>query len=212
MSPVSAAHTYTVLYTFALQTYSYTLYHFQATNQCLSPLLNSIPLSLYSSILFIMSQTTPWRDDPTSFVTDGVRIGVAAAPPAMPTVPPAVPYGGGVDRNWKFHAVEFWRGFAEMSVEFGKGVRDVMKQSVMRDDSFLVKNFGPPVRKVRKELKFLNEYLPEDRDPVHSWSVIFVVLFFVIAGLNFVYALIWFEFARFCFRSFMCVFICVCVN
>ncbi|WOG87565.1 hypothetical protein DCAR_0206794 [Daucus carota subsp. sativus] len=130
-----------------------------------------------------MSQTTPWRDDPTSFVTDGVRIGVAAAPPAMPTVPPAVPYGGGVDRNWKFHAVEFWRGFAEMSVEFGKGVRDVMKQSVMRDDSFLVKNFGPPVRKVRKELKFLNEYLPEDRDPVHSWSVIFVVLFFVIAAL-----------------------------
>lgn len=91
--------------------------------------------------------------------------------------------------------MEFWRGFAEMSVEFGKGVRDVVKQSVMRDDSFLVKNFGPPVKKVRKELKFLNDYLPEDRDPAHSWSVIFVVLFFVVAGLNFAFSF------RFEFRS-----------
>lgn len=60
-----------------------------------------------------------------------------------------------------------------------------LKQSVMRDDSFLVKNFGPPVKKVRKELKFLNEYLPEDRDPVHSQSVVFVVFFFVVACFHF---------------------------
>lgn len=130
-------------------------------------------------------------------MTTGVGIGVAAAPPASPTVPP-VAYDGGGDRNWKFHAVEFWRGFAEMSVEFGKGVRDVVKQSVMRDDSFVVKNFGPPARKVRKELKFLNEYLPEDRDPVHSWSVIFVVLFFVVAGLDFALCF-GLNFVRFCF-------------
>ncbi|KAK1375956.1 hypothetical protein POM88_032149 [Heracleum sosnowskyi] len=64
-----------------------------------------------------------------------------------------VSYGGGVDRNWKFHAVEFWRGFAEMNVEFGKGVRDVVKQSLMRDDLFLVSPYVGHRRRLRAPAK-----------------------------------------------------------
>ncbi|KAF3643428.1 putative ATP synthase subunit d, mitochondrial-like [Capsicum annuum] len=85
--------------------------------------------------------------------------------------------------NWKYHAVEFAKGFAEMSVEFGKGVRDVLKQSVIKEDSILVKKIGPPFVKVCGRFSFLNEYLPEDRDPAYAWSVIFFVLFLASAVL-----------------------------
>ncbi|KAK1363077.1 hypothetical protein POM88_038638 [Heracleum sosnowskyi] len=76
-----------------------------------------------------MSEMMSWRDDLTSFIPNGVGIGVVAASLESSTVL-AVPYGGGCDRNWKFHAVDFWRGFAEMSVEFGKCVKDVVYANV----------------------------------------------------------------------------------
>ncbi|KAH0747034.1 hypothetical protein KY285_008691 [Solanum tuberosum] len=97
--------------------------------------------------------------------------------------PAGVEVKGKDGENWKFHAVEFAKGFAEMSVEFGKGVRDVLKQSVIREDSILVRKVGPLCCKVCRRLSFLNEYLPEDRDPAHAWSVIFFVLFLASAVL-----------------------------
>ncbi|KAL4592203.1 hypothetical protein LXL04_005190 [Taraxacum kok-saghyz] len=83
--------------------------------------------------------------------------------------------------DWRFHATEFAKGVAELSVEFGKGCRDVVRQSVLRDDSFVVRNFGGPCKSACTKLKFLNEYLPEDRDPMHSWSVVSFVFAVVIA-------------------------------
>ncbi|KAL3530608.1 hypothetical protein ACH5RR_009930 [Cinchona calisaya] len=80
------------------------------------------------------------------------------------------------EEDWKYHAVEFAKGFAEMSVEFGKGVRDVLKQSIVREDSVIVKKLRGPCEKICGKLRFLNEYLPEDRDPAHSWSIILFVL------------------------------------
>ncbi|WOH02159.1 hypothetical protein DCAR_0521547 [Daucus carota subsp. sativus] len=85
--------------------------------------------------------------------------------------------------NWKFHAVEFAKGLVEMSVEFGKAVRDVIKQNVIKENSLIVRKLGPPVDKICTKLMFLNEYLPEDRHPMHSWSVIFFVFFFTFAAL-----------------------------
>lgn len=106
----------------------------------------------------------------------------------VPRVPPYVA-GAGVGfrgnvstEDWRFHATEFAKGVAELSVEFGKGCRDVVKQSILRDDSFVVRNFSGPCKSVCTKLKFLNQYLPEDRDPMHSWSVISVVFAVVIAG------------------------------
>lgn len=96
-------------------------------------------------------------------------------------------YSGNVPRvsteDWRFHATEFAKGVAELTVEFGKGCRDVVRQSILRDDSFVVRNFGGPCKSACLKLRFLNEYLPEDRDPMHSWSVISVVFAVVIAVL-----------------------------
>ncbi|KAL8146255.1 uncharacterized protein LOC141707341 [Apium graveolens] len=92
-------------------------------------------------------------------------------------------YGGGDEENWKFHAVEFGKGLVEMSVEFGKAVRDVIKQNVIKENSLIVRKLGPPINKICTNFMFLNDYLPEDRHPKHSWSVIFFVLFFAFAAL-----------------------------
>lgn len=92
----------------------------------------------------------------------------------------------------KDHAREFLMAVAEMSVQFGKGCRDIVKQSLANRDSFLVRKFGKdsyvsrriggPCEKVRRKLRFVNDYLPEDKDPVHSWSVILLVAFLAFTG------------------------------
>ncbi|KAM7502045.1 hypothetical protein LguiB_000949 [Lonicera macranthoides] len=117
---------------------------------------------------------SPWRDDVSS-----PHSGAAA---------PSPEFGGGSnagEADWKFHLVEFAKGLGEMSVEFGKGCRDVLRQSVVREDSFVVRKFGKPCAKVCRKLRFLNEYLPEDRDPVHAWSAICFVLFLALAAIYF---------------------------
>ncbi|GFP81006.1 hypothetical protein PHJA_000243900 [Phtheirospermum japonicum] len=70
-----------------------------------------------------------------------------------------------------------------MSVEFGKGVRDVVRQSVLRDDSVIMRKFKGPCLTILGKLSFLNQYLPEDRDPVHAWTVIASVWFILLAVL-----------------------------
>ncbi|EXB98573.1 hypothetical protein L484_014418 [Morus notabilis] len=92
------------------------------------------------------------------------------------------------------HAREFLVAVAEMSVEFGKGCRDIVKQSLADRDSFLVRKFGKdsyvrrrirgPCDKVCGKLRFVNDYLPEDKDPLHSWSAILVVAFLAFAVLS----------------------------
>lgn len=91
--------------------------------------------------------------------------------------------GGGEEEDWKYHAAEFAKGVAEMSVQFGRGVRDVVRQSLLAKDSYFVRNFGGPCARACDRLSFLNDYLPEDRDPVHSWTVVFFVAVFAIAGM-----------------------------
>lgn len=85
----------------------------------------------------------------------------------------------------RFQVVEFAKGAAEMSVEFGKGVRDVVKQTILREDSVITRKFKGPCLKIVEKLRFLNEYLPEDRDPVHVWTIIAGVWFFTLAGDSF---------------------------
>ncbi|ESW04170.1 hypothetical protein PHAVU_011G072400 [Phaseolus vulgaris] len=90
-------------------------------------------------------------------------------------------------------AREFMVGVAEMTVEFGKGCRDIVKQSLVNEDSFVVKNLGRdsyigkrlrgPCAKLFSKLSFFNEYLPEDKDPLHAWSVIFFVFLFAFLAL-----------------------------
>ncbi|GMH11249.1 hypothetical protein Nepgr_013090 [Nepenthes gracilis] len=76
---------------------------------------------------------------------------------------------------------EFSKGAVEMSVELVRSFVEIVKQSLGDKNSFVVRKFGKPCGKICGKLRFLNDYLPEDRDPVHSWGVIFSV--FVVAFL-----------------------------
>ncbi|XAR60473.1 hypothetical protein NMG60_11033872 [Bertholletia excelsa] len=91
---------------------------------------------------------------------------------------------GGDFQDWKYHAVEFAKGVAEMSMGLGRGCRDVVRQSVIAKDSYFMRRFGTPCTRFFARFSFLNEYLPEDRDPVHSWSVILFVAVVAIAALS----------------------------
>lgn len=80
----------------------------------------------------------------------------------------------------------FVKAWGEIVVELGLGFRDVVVQTVLTDDSVIVKN----VRKVRKpcgvvvgKLSVLNEFLPEDKHPAHAWLVILSVFLVVVAGI-----------------------------
>ncbi|EOY33100.1 Alpha/beta-Hydrolases superfamily protein [Theobroma cacao] len=97
--------------------------------------------------------------------------------------------------NFKDVVREFMRGLLEMSVQFGRGCRDVVQQSLVTEDSFLVRNFGKdscigrklnvPYDNVLRRLKVFNEYLvPEDKDPWHAWSVILFVFVLALAVLS----------------------------
>lgn len=80
---------------------------------------------------------------------------------------------------------EFVKAVMEMSVKFAKGCRDIVWQSLGKDDSFMGKNLGKlkgPCEKVCGKLRFLNEYLPEDKNPLHAWSVICFVFVLAFAG------------------------------
>ncbi|GAB4854980.1 hypothetical protein Ancab_023567 [Ancistrocladus abbreviatus] len=79
--------------------------------------------------------------------------------------------------------IEFAKGVGEMSVELAKSFVGVVKQSLGDKDSFIVRKLGKPYGQICDKLSFLNEYLPEDRNPLHSWTVIlsvFMVAFFAL--------------------------------
>ncbi|XP_044483636.1 uncharacterized protein LOC123209597 [Mangifera indica] len=89
-------------------------------------------------------------------------------------------------RNESFldHATEFGKAVMEMSVEFGKGCRDIVWQSIGREDTYLGRSFRRmkgPCAKFCAKLRFFNDYMPEDKDPLYAWSVICLVSVLAIA-------------------------------
>ncbi|GAB2276795.1 hypothetical protein Dimus_011510 [Dionaea muscipula] len=79
---------------------------------------------------------------------------------------------------------EFAKGVGEMSVELVRSFLEVAKQSLEDKDSFVARKVGKPCRRICERLSFLNEYLPEDRDPFHSWSVIVSVFLVAFLALS----------------------------
>ncbi|CAK9154572.1 unnamed protein product [Ilex paraguariensis] len=86
--------------------------------------------------------------------------------------------------SFKDQVKGFAKAWGEIIVELGRGCRDILQQSVLTEDSYIVKKFRGPFAQVSCNLKCLNEYLPEDRDPVHAWPVIFFVFIIAFAALN----------------------------
>ncbi|KAK9154127.1 hypothetical protein Sjap_001607 [Stephania japonica] len=96
--------------------------------------------------------------------------------------------GGGDEVVEKESVGDQIRGFlmasVEMIGELAKGCRDVVLQSLGHEDSYVVRKFGGHWGKVSKRLRFLNEFLPEDRDPAHAWPVVFFVFVMALAVLS----------------------------
>lgn len=78
----------------------------------------------------------------------------------------------------------FLKASAEMGVELVKGCRDIVQQTLANEDSFIVKNFGGHWNRLSRRLSFLNEFLPEDRDPVHAWPVVLFVSVLAFTGTS----------------------------
>jgi hypothetical protein len=89
----------------------------------------------------------------------------------------------GGEESLKEHAVGFLMAWCEILMELGRGCRDILQQNFFNQDSYVVKKFSGPFSKVSKRLSFLNDFLPEDRDPVHAWSIVLTVFLLAFAGL-----------------------------
>ncbi|KAK2364084.1 alpha/beta-Hydrolases superfamily protein [Trifolium repens] len=90
----------------------------------------------------------------------------------------------GGEESLKEHAVGFLMAWCEILMELGRGCRDILQQNFFNQDSYVVKKFSGPFSKVSKRLSFLNDFLPEDRDPVHAWSIVLTVFLLAFAAIS----------------------------
>ena len=131
-----------------------------------------------------------WQEELASLVSDtGIRYTAAAgsgAPPDAAAGAESFYYSDEANRSeesLKDQVKEFLKASGEMMVEFGRGVRDILQQSLEgAEDFYVVKKMRGPMKVLGRKLEFLNEYMPEDRDPVHSWTVAICVLLVAISG------------------------------
>nr|XP_010937808.1 uncharacterized protein LOC105057064 isoform X1 [Elaeis guineensis] len=73
----------------------------------------------------------------------------------------------------------------EMLQELGRGCRDMVQQSrVGAEDMYVVKKLRGPLAVVSSRLGFLNECLPEDRDPMLAWPVVICVFLLALTALD----------------------------
>lgn len=125
----------------------------------------------------------------------------------FPPYGPVMPYGGpgGPWRRYGYaseaegfgdQVKEFVKAAMEMSVEFGRVFRDIVWQTLGREDSFVgskIKRFRGPSERFLAKFGVLNKLLPEDKDPIHVLSVFCFVFVLAFAGNVFVilYSVIW---------------------
>ncbi|XP_078434758.1 alpha/beta-Hydrolases superfamily protein [Wolffia australiana] len=77
----------------------------------------------------------------------------------------------------------FFEASRELIVELGKSCRDILRHSLVGvEDSPIVRSLRTGCVSVAARLEFLNEYLPEDREPAHAWPVIVLVFLLAIVA------------------------------
>uniref|UniRef100_A0ACD5XJE6 Uncharacterized protein n=1 Tax=Avena sativa TaxID=4498 RepID=A0ACD5XJE6_AVESA len=140
--------------------------------------------------------TMTWHEELATLVGDaGVRLPADVSPAAAANLAAAVGGGGwyeeeeeGVgkaEEGWAQQAKGFAQSTAEMLRELGLGVWDVAVQSLAgAEDSELARRLRRPAAAAGKRLSFMNEYLPEDRDPVRCWVVVAAVAFVALLVLG----------------------------
>ncbi|KAM7531768.1 hypothetical protein LguiB_035178 [Lonicera macranthoides] len=143
-----------------------------------------------------MSEVTllkTWREELASLAEDtetgfaGDTIGIS--PPAFEVKTSEFVVNQSIDaesaefESFKDQVKGFAKAWGEIIVEFSRGCKDVVQQSLLTEDSYVVQKMRGPCEKISTSLRLLNQYLPEDRDPVHVWPVIFFVLLLALAGI-----------------------------
>lgn len=99
------------------------------------------------------------------------------------------------------------RGFitatGELMQELGRSCWDIVEQSLEGvEDSYIFRRLRGPVSVAKTKLEFLNDFLPEDRDPIHAWPIVIFVFLFALSGIILIISyshamcvlLIWVEF------------------
>ncbi|OIV92136.1 hypothetical protein TanjilG_18708 [Lupinus angustifolius] len=135
--------------------------------------------------------TSSWSEELASLVEDpGVRYGGDRNPMSYTTTASFEVSGGeseegsGGGESLKDQAMGFLMAWCEIVMELGRGCRDILQQNFFNEDSYVVRKFGEPCAKVSKRLSFLNDLLPEDRDPLQAWSVVFFVFVIALAAIS----------------------------
>ncbi|XP_010920909.1 uncharacterized protein [Elaeis guineensis] len=149
-------------------------------------------------------RTMTWHEEIASLVDDtgtqypaGVEAPAPAAAPAEGEAgdPRGRIFGEGyygyedgvapVEESLKDQVKGFLVATAEMLQELGRGCRDIVQQSLEgAEDTYVVKKLRGPLAVVSSRLSFLNDYLPEDRDPMHAWPVVICVFLLALIALN----------------------------
>lgn len=130
-----------------------------------------------------------WRDELASLVSDsGIRY-AAADPIEVPTASfdsQASDFGSGEleqSESFKDQIKGFAIAWGEILVDLGRGCKDIVEQNILTKDSYIVRKLQKPCAKASEKLRYLNEFLPEDRDPAHAWPVIFFVSILALTGI-----------------------------
>ncbi|CAF2362560.1 unnamed protein product [Brassica rapa] len=133
-----------------------------------------------------------WQEELASLVDAGLRYDGAPIDLTAATESTAKRSSGYLDgsgsearETLKDQVTGFMKSWGEMLLHLAKGCKDIVEQTVVTEDSYVVRKLAKPAAKVSKKLSFMNEYLPEDRDPVHAWPVIFFVFLLALAALSF---------------------------
>ncbi|XP_057424354.1 uncharacterized protein LOC130717957 [Lotus japonicus] len=113
--------------------------------------------------------TNWWRDELASLVDDSAARYDDGDPP---------------EESLKEQFVGFVMAWCEILLELARGCRDIVRQNLLSEESFVVRKLRGPCAKVASRLRFLNDFLPEDRDPVQAWSVVFFVFVLALAAIS----------------------------
>lgn len=90
----------------------------------------------------------------------------------------------GSGESFKDQAMGFMMAWCEILMEFARGCRDIVQQNFLNENSYVVRKLRGPCAKASKSLRFLNAFLPEDRDPFQAWSVVFFVFILALAAIS----------------------------
>lgn len=76
----------------------------------------------------------------------------------------------------------FVKAWGELLLGLARGCWDIVRQNLLTEESYIVRKVRGPMANASRRLRFLNDYfLPEDKDPIQAWQVIFFVFTLALA-------------------------------